>query len=78
MDKNAMRAGRIPVRPADQCLVGTQVLCRRPARFGAAVALPYNGFALSDPQARYANKVLAMKRRLLTAAGRDLPSATDA
>ncbi|NMG15915.1 transglycosylase SLT domain-containing protein [Aromatoleum bremense] len=51
--------------------VGTQVLAEGLRRFGSLqAALQYYGGARSDPQARYANKVLAMKRRLVVAAGR--------
>jgi len=51
--------------------VGTQVLAEGLRRFGSLqAALQYYGGALSDPNASYANKVLAMKRRLVVAAGR--------
>ncbi|MDT3670394.1 MAG: transglycosylase SLT domain-containing protein [Aromatoleum sp.] len=80
MDKIGDARGKNPLfDPQTNVRVGTQVLAEGLRRFGSLqVALQYYGGALSDPQARYANKVLAMKRRLLTAAGRDLPSATDA
>jgi len=59
--------------------VGTQVLAEGLRRFGSLqAALQYYGGARSDPQARYANKVLAMKKRLISAAGRDLQAATGA
>uniref|UniRef100_A0ABX1N5I5 Transglycosylase SLT domain-containing protein n=1 Tax=Aromatoleum buckelii TaxID=200254 RepID=A0ABX1N5I5_9RHOO len=59
--------------------VGTQVLAEGLRRFGSLqAALQYYGGARSDPQARYANKVLAMKKRLISAAGRDLQVATGA
>lgn len=52
--------------------VGTLVLREGLQRFGSLQrALQYYGGALSDPNAKYANKVLAMKRRLLTVAGRE-------
>lgn len=51
--------------------VGTQVLVEGLQRFGSLqAALQYYGGALRDPNASYANKVLALKRRLVTAAGR--------
>lgn len=51
--------------------VGTQVLVEGLQRFGSLqAALQYYGGALSDPNASYANKVLALKRRLVAAAGR--------
>ncbi|KON82037.1 transglycosylase SLT domain-containing protein [Azoarcus sp. PA01] len=59
--------------------VGTQVLAEGLRRFGSLqAALQYYGGARSDPQARYANKVLAMKKRLISAAGRDLQAGTGA
>lgn len=57
--------------------VGTEVLVEGLRRFGSLqTALQYYGGALSDPEAGYANKVLAMKRRLVVAAGRS--AGTDA
>jgi soluble lytic murein transglycosylase-like protein len=57
--------------------VGTQVLVEGLQRFGSLqAALQYYGGARSDPNARYANKVLAMKKRLVTVAGRGTPAAT--
>lgn len=51
--------------------VGTEVLVEGLRRFGTLQsALQYYGGALGDPNATYANKVLAMKRRLVGAAGR--------
>jgi len=51
--------------------VGTQVLVEGLQRFGSLqAALQYYGGALRDPNASYANKVLALKRRLVAAAGR--------
>ena len=51
--------------------VGTEVLVEGLRRFGSVqTALQYYGGALRDPNAAYANKVLAMKKRLVTAAGR--------
>ncbi|BAL22976.1 transglycosylase SLT domain-containing protein [Azoarcus sp. KH32C] len=51
--------------------VGTQVLVEGMKRFGSMqTALQYYGGALDDPDASYANKVLALKRRLTTAAER--------
>lgn len=59
--------------------VGTQVLVEGLRRFGSLqAALQYYGGARSDPQARYANKVLAMKKRLISAAGRDAQAGTGA
>ena len=78
----SVRAGAAQGRPGAPQInvrVGTQVLAEGLRRFGSLqTALQYYGGALSDPHARYANKVLAMKRRLVTAAGRGLPTATDA
>lgn len=52
--------------------VGTLVLREGLQRFGNLQrALQYYGGALRDPNASYANKVLAMKRRLVTIAGRE-------
>lgn len=52
--------------------VGTLVLREGLQRFGSLQrALQYYGGALRDPNASYANKVLAMKRRLVTIAGRE-------
>lgn len=57
--------------------VGTLVLHEGLRRYGSLqAALQYYGGALSDPDASYANKVLAMKQRLKAAAGRKV--ATDA
>jgi soluble lytic murein transglycosylase-like protein len=57
--------------------VGTRVLVEGLHRFGSMQeALQYYGGARSDPNAAYANKVLEMQRRLLSAAGRK--AATDA
>ena len=51
--------------------VGTQVLQEGLRRFGSMqAALQYYGGAISDPEANYANKVLAMKSRLMSAARR--------
>ena len=51
--------------------VGTQVLVEGLRRFGSVQgALQYYGGAVNDPDASYANKVLALKRRLISAAGR--------
>ena len=51
--------------------VGTQVLVEGLHRFGSMQeALQYYGGARSDPNATYANKVMAMQRRLMSAAGR--------
>lgn len=52
--------------------VGTLVLREGLQRFGSLQrALQYYGGALRDPNASYANKVLAMKRRLVIIAGRE-------
>ena len=51
--------------------VGTRVLQEGLRRFGSMqAALQYYGGATSDPNASYANKVFAMKNRLMSAAGR--------
>lgn len=51
--------------------VGTMVLVEGMQRFGTLqTALQYYGGALRDPNASYANKVLAMKKRLVAAASR--------
>ena len=51
--------------------VGTRVLVEGLHRFGSMQeALQYYGGARSDPNATYANKVMAMQRRLMSAAGR--------
>ena len=51
--------------------VGTLVLHEGLRRYGSMQsALQYYGGALSDPEASYARKVMAMKQRLLSAAGR--------
>jgi soluble lytic murein transglycosylase-like protein len=51
--------------------VGTEVLHEGLRRFGTLqAALQYYGGARSDPNARYANKVFAMKNRLMSAVGR--------
>lgn len=56
--------------------VGTLVLQEGLRRYGSLQsALQYYGGALSDPAAAYARKVLAMKQRLNTAAGRKVGSA---
>lgn len=58
--------------------VGTQVLVEGLERFGTLqAALQYYGGARSDPSAAYANKVLAMKRRLMSAVERAKRDATD-
>lgn len=55
--------------------VGSLVLVEGMRRFGSLQeALQYYGGALSDPEAGYANKVFEMKRRLMTAAGRQVPT----
>lgn len=57
--------------------VGTEVLVEGLRRFGTLQsALQYYGGALDDPNAAYANKVLAMKRRLVSAASGG-PAGTD-
>lgn len=51
--------------------VGTLVLHEGLRRYGSMqAALQYYGGALSDSEARYARKVMAMKQRLVSAAGR--------
>lgn len=80
MDKIGDARGKNPLfDPQINVRVGTQVLAEGLRRFGSLqAALQYYGGARSDPKAAYANKVLAMKKRLITAAGRELPTATDA
>lgn len=56
--------------------VGTLVLHEGLRRYGSLqAALQYYGGALSDSEARYARKVMAMKQRLVSAAGRKAGSA---
>ncbi len=70
-DENALFDPELNVR------VGTLVLHEGLRRYGSMqAALQYYGGALSDPEAGYARKVMAMKKRLVSAAGRR--SATDA
>jgi soluble lytic murein transglycosylase-like protein len=58
--------------------VGTEVLVEGLRRFGSMEsALQYYGGALDDPNTAYANKVLAMKRRLVSAASRGASAGTD-
>lgn len=58
--------------------VGTQVLVEGLERFGTLqAALQYYGGARSDPNATYANKVMAMKQRLLSAVERAERDAAD-
>lgn len=55
--------------------VGTQVIVEGIRRFGSLQAgLQYYAGALRDPNASYANKVLALKQRLGNAAGRGQPA----
>lgn len=57
--------------PALNVRVGTLVLREGLRRYGSMqAALQYYGGALSDPEAGYARKVMAIKQRLTTAAGR--------
>ena len=57
--------------------VGAMVLKEGLKRYGSLQsALQYYGGALKDPKARYANKVLAMKNRLKSAAGASKGSRT--
>ena len=59
--------------------VGTEVLVEGLRRFGSLqAALQYYGGARSDPKAAYANKVFAMKKRLVVAAGRTHTASNDA
>jgi soluble lytic murein transglycosylase-like protein len=59
--------------------VGTEVLVEGLRRFGSLqAALQYYGGARSDPKAAYANKVFAMKKRLVVAAGRTNTASNDA
>ncbi len=72
MDKIGEHRGeRALFDPLLNVQVGTQVLVEGLKRFGSLqAALQYYGGARDDPNAAYANKVLAMKRRLMSAAGR--------
>ncbi|WP_026296198.1 transglycosylase SLT domain-containing protein [Aromatoleum toluclasticum] len=72
LDKIGRNAGEDALfDPALNIRVGTMVLVEGMQRFGSLQnALQYYGGALSDPNASYANKVLAMKKRLVTAATR--------
>lgn len=55
--------------------VGTLVLREGLRRYGSLQgALQYYGGALSDPEAGYARKVMAVKKRLISAAGRKVGS----
>jgi len=78
-DKIGDARGKNPLfDPQLNVRVGTQVLAEGLRRFGSLqAALQYYGGARSDPNAAYANKVLAMKRRLISAAGRDARAGTD-
>ena len=72
LDKIGRNAGEDALfDPTLNIRVGTMVLVEGMQRFGSLQnALQYYGGALSDPNASYANKVLAMKKRLLAAATR--------
>ncbi|NMF88412.1 transglycosylase SLT domain-containing protein [Aromatoleum petrolei] len=72
LDKIGRNAGEDALfDPTLNIRVGTMVLVEGMQRFGSLQgALQYYGGALRDPNASYANKVLAMKKRLLTAASR--------
>ncbi|MCK9984982.1 MAG: hypothetical protein AzoDbin1_01454 [Azoarcus sp.] len=72
LDKIGRNAGEDALfDPTLNIRVGTMVLVEGMQRFGTLQsALQYYGGALSDPNASYANKVLAMKKRLLAAATR--------
>lgn len=64
--KNALFDPHLNVR------VGVQVLQEGLQRYGSMQrALQYYNGSLKDPQARYTRKVMALKKRLLAAAGRD-------
>ena len=52
--------------------VGTQVLQEGLQRYGSMQrALQYYNGALKDPKARYTRKVMAVKKRLVAASGRE-------
>ncbi|NMG30129.1 transglycosylase SLT domain-containing protein [Aromatoleum evansii] len=72
MDKIGRNAGEDALfDPTLNIRVGTMVLVEGMQRFGTLqTALQYYGGALRDPNASYANKVLAMKKRLVAAASR--------
>lgn len=72
MDKLAAdEGGEALFDPEVNVRVGTQVLYEGLRRYGSMqAALQYYGGALSDPEAAYARKVMAIKQRLVTAAGR--------
>lgn len=72
LDKIGRNAGEDALfDPMLNIRVGTQVLVEGVQRFGSMqAALQYYGGALSDPNASYANKVLALQKRLLAAATR--------
>ncbi|AYH42312.1 transglycosylase [Azoarcus sp. DN11] len=72
LDKIGRNAGEDALfDPMLNIRVGTQVLVEGVQRFGSMqAALQYYGGALSDPNASYANKVLALQKRLLAAAAR--------
>ncbi|AKU10443.1 transglycosylase [Azoarcus sp. CIB] len=72
LDKIGRHAGEDALfDPTLNIRVGTMVLVEGMQRFGTLQsALQYYGGALRDPNASYANKVLAMKKRLVAAATR--------
>lgn len=72
LDKIGRNAGEDALfDPTLNIRVGTMVLVEGMQRFGTLqTALQYYGGALRDPNASYANKVLAMKKRLVAAASR--------
>jgi len=72
MDKLAAdEGGDALFDPEVNVRVGTQVLYEGLRRYGSMqAALQYYGGNLSDPEAAYARKVMAIKQRLVTAAGR--------
>ena len=72
LDKIGRNAGEDALfDPTLNIRVGTMVLVEGMQRFGTLhSALQYYGGALRDPNASYANKVLAMKKRLVAAATR--------
>lgn len=72
LDKIGRNAGEDALfDPTLNIRVGTMVLVEGMQRFGSLQgALQYYGGAVSDPNASYANKVLALKKRLVAAATR--------
>ena len=73
-DKIGKRQGRYALfDPELNVRVGTLVLQEGVQRYGSLQrALQYYNGSLKDPHARYTRKVMAVKKRLVTASGREL------